>query len=87
MATLTRPKLATRPATDALLTPPVPAPFPRELLQQQQRQVQQPTEFTTPQVNSQPETQAAMPSLISEVDNIRGSTAHVLVRKYVNCSG
>jgi hypothetical protein len=82
MATLIHPKVATRPVASPLLNSSVPAPFPRELLQQQQLK-----EFTGQQVQTKSEPQATGPSLVSDADNVRSSTIHgVLVSKYVNCS-
>lgn len=84
MATLARTTSATQPATSLVLTSPVPAPFPRELLQQQQ-----PRGPTGQEVQPPLETQAAAPSLVSEADNVYSSTIYgVLVSKYydINCS-
>jgi hypothetical protein len=71
MATLTRPKLASRPATSPLLTSAVPAPFPREQLHQEQQLNQQPSAQLDVEVGS---------SNIEAV-NVKVSTAQgVLVR-------
>ncbi|KAF8234968.1 hypothetical protein L208DRAFT_1393157 [Tricholoma matsutake] len=71
MATLARTTSATQPATSLVLTSPVPAPFPRELLQQQQ-----PRGPTGQEVQPPLETQAAAPSLVSEADNVYSSTIY-----------
>ena len=70
MATLTRPKLTTRRATSPLLTSAVPAPFPRELLQEQS------PELASHEPGAQPEAEIAGPSYISEADNVHNSTTH-----------
>jgi hypothetical protein len=73
MATLTRPKLVVRPATSPRLNSAVPAPFPRELLQER--------EHLNQDVHPQSETHAAASSLVSEADDVGSSTIHILVSK------
>lgn len=71
MATIIRPKTASRPATSPLLTSEVPTPFPREELHSEQELSQQP--------DAQLDFEAG-PFHI-EVGNVEDSTAQgVLVR-------
>ena len=73
------PKPANRTTPNPLLDTPVPAPFPRELLQRQQT-----GEFTGQEVQVQSESQAAAPPLVSEPVNVRSSTIHgVLVSRSI----
>ena len=79
MATLVHPKVA--PASTPLLNSPVPAPFPRDLLQQQHDHRDS---GAIQQVQPHTESQPAGPS---DADNVRSSTVHsVLVSNHLNCS-
>ncbi|RDB27814.1 hypothetical protein Hypma_002288 [Hypsizygus marmoreus] len=67
MATLTRPKLSSRPATSPVLTSAIPAPFPRGELVQAQEHDSYP---------SQPVEAQAGPSRTADATNVHDSATH-----------